>query len=184
MLGELHLKQQEAGIAILQLENALTLANRIGDIRRQFEIFRLLSVAYEQKGYLQQALESYKNYHQRSELVRQQQLALEQEAVRDNYAQVERVQQVKELEQQLDVSQHQQERYLWTSVSTGLLLALFIYLFFTLWLKLRVARLHAKQLGRGPAGRAAQRPGQLAATDEPLAAGDGKAPAKNPSAGT
>lgn len=147
LLGELHLKQQEAGIAILQLENALTLANRIGDIRRQFEIFRLLSVAYEQKGYLQQALESYKNYHQRSELVRQQQLALEQEAVRDNYAQVERVQQVKELEQQLDVSQHQQERYLWTSVSTGLLLALFIYLFFTLWLKLRVARLHAKQLG-------------------------------------
>ncbi len=147
LLGELHLKQQEAGIAILQLENALTLANRIGDIRRQFEIFRLLSVAYEQKGYLQQALESYKNYHQRSELVRQQQLALEQEAVRDNYAQVERVQQVKELEQQLDASQHQQERYLWTSVSTGLLLALFIYLFFTLWLKLRVARLHAKQLG-------------------------------------
>ena len=56
---------------------------------------RLLSVAYEQKGYLQQALESYKNYHQRSELVRQQQLALEQEAVRDNYAQVERVQQVR-----------------------------------------------------------------------------------------
>ena len=51
--------------------------------------------------------------------------------MRDNYAQVERVQQVKELEQQLDVSQHQQERYLWTSVSTGLLLALFIYLFFT-----------------------------------------------------
>ncbi len=147
LLGELHLKQQEAGIAILQLENALTLANRTGDIRRQFEIFRLLSIAYEQKGYLQQALQSYKNFHQRSELVRQQQIALEQEAVRDNYAQVERAQQVKELEQQLDQSQHQQERYLWSSVSTGLLLALFIYLFFTLWLKLRVARLNAKQLG-------------------------------------
>ena len=118
LLGELHLKQQEAGIAILQLENALTLANRIGDIRRQFEIFRLLSVAYEQKGYPAGPGE-LQNYHQRSELVRQQQLALEQEAVRDNYAQVERVQQVKELEQQLDASQHQQERYLWTSVSTG-----------------------------------------------------------------
>lgn len=147
LLGELHLKQQEAGIAILQLENALTLANRIGDIRRQFEIFRLLSIAYEQKGYLRQALDSYKNFHQRSELIRQQQLDQEQEAVRDNYAQVERVQQVKELEQRLDISQHQQERYLWSSVSTGLLLALFIYLFFTLWLKLRVARLNAKQLG-------------------------------------
>ncbi|MEG0008290.1 MAG: hypothetical protein RR721_00710 [Aeromonas sp.] len=146
LLGELHLKQQEAGIAILQLENALTLANRLGDIRRQFEIFRLLSIAYEQKGYLRQALDSYKNFHQRSELVRQQQLDLEQEAVRDNYAQVERAQQVKELEQKLDISQHQQERYLWSSVSTGLLLALFIYLFFTLWLKLRVARLGAKQL--------------------------------------
>lgn len=147
LLGELHLKQQEAGIAILQLENALALANRSGDIRRQFEIFRLLAIAYEQKGYLKQALDSYKNYHQRSELVRQQQLDLEQEAVRDNYAQVERAQQAKELEQRLDVSQHQQERYLWSSVITGLLLALFIYLFFTLWLKLRVARLNAKQLG-------------------------------------
>lgn len=146
LLGELHLKQQEAGIAILQLENALTLANRIGDIRRQFEIFRLLSIAYEQKGYIKQALDSYKSFHQRSELVRQQQLDMEQETVRDNYAQVERTQQVKELEQRLDISQHQQDRYLWSSVSTGLLLALFIYLFFTLWLKLRVARLNAKQL--------------------------------------
>ena len=99
--------------------------------------------------------------------------------MRDNYAQVERVQQVKELEQQLDVSQHQQERYLWTSVSTGLLLALFIYLFFTLWLKLRVARLHAKQLGEALLVEPPQRPGQLAATDEPLAAGDGQAPAKS-----
>ncbi|MGY6038126.1 hypothetical protein [Aeromonas sp. AE23HZ002T15] len=147
LLGELHLKQQEAGIAILQLENALSLANRTGDIRRQLEIFRLLAIAYEQKGYLKQALNSYKQFHQRSELVRQQQLDLEQEAVRDNYAQVERAQQVKELENKLDASEHQQERYLWSSVSTGLLLALFIYLFFTLWLKLRVARLNAKQLG-------------------------------------
>lgn len=147
LLGELHLKQQEAGIAILQLENALSLANRIGDIRRQLDIFRLLAIAYEQKGYLKQALDSYKQFHQRSELVRQQQLDLEQEAVRDNYAQVERAQQVKELENKLDASEHQQERYLWSSVSTGLLLALFIYLFFTLWLKLRVARLGAKQLG-------------------------------------
>lgn len=146
-LGELHIKQQEAGIAILQLENALTLANRTGDTRRQFEIFRLLAIAYEQKGYLKQALDSYKQFHQRSELVRQQQLDLEQEAVRDNYDQVERTQQVKVLEQKLAVSQHQQERYLWSSVSTGLLLALFIYLFFTLWLKLRVARLSAKQMG-------------------------------------
>ena len=147
LLGELHLKQKEAGIAILQLENALTLANRIGDIRRQFEIFRLLSIAYEQKGYLKQALDSYKNFHQRSELVHQQQLDLEQGAVRDTYAQIERAQQVKELEQRLDISQHQRERYLWSSVSTGLLLSLFIYLFFTLWLKLRVARLNAKQRG-------------------------------------
>lgn len=147
LLGELHLKQKEAAIAILQLENALSLANRTGDIRRQLNIFRLLAIAYEQKGYLKQALDSYKQYHQRSELVRQQQLDLEQEAVRDNYAQVERAQQVKELENKLDASEHQQERYLWSSVSTGLLLALFIYLFFTLWLKLRVARLRAKQLG-------------------------------------
>ncbi len=42
LLGELHLKQKEAGIAILQLENALALANQIGDAQRQFEIFRLL----------------------------------------------------------------------------------------------------------------------------------------------
>ncbi|MGY3857053.1 hypothetical protein [Aeromonas intestinalis] len=146
LLGELHLKQKEAAIAILQLENALSLANRTGDIRRQLNIFRLLAIAYEQKGYLKQALDSYKQYHQRSELVRQQQLDLEQEAVRDNYAQVERAQQVKELESKLDASEHQQERYLWSSVSTGLLLALFIYLFFTLWLKLRVARLRVKQL--------------------------------------
>ncbi|MFQ2344930.1 MULTISPECIES: hypothetical protein [Aeromonas] len=147
LLGELHLKQKEAGIAILQLENALALANQIGDTQRQFEIFRLLSAAYEQKGYLQQALESYKNFHQRSEQVRQQQVDLEQEAIRDNYAQVEREQQIKELEQQLSTSKHQQDRYLWSSVITGLLLTLFIYLFFTLWLKLRVARLQGKQLG-------------------------------------
>jgi hypothetical protein len=57
------------------------------------------------------------------------------------------VQHIKELEQQLSQSQHQQERYLWSSITTSLLLALFIYLFFTLWLKLRTARLQAKRTG-------------------------------------
>lgn len=147
LLGELYLKKQEAAIAILQLENARTLSSQIGDTRRQYEVFRLLSLAYEQKGYLRQALNSYKQFHRLGEEVRQQELALEQAAIRDNYVQVERAQQIKELEQRLSNSQHQQERYLWSSITTSLLLALFIYLFFTLWLKLRTARLQVKRTG-------------------------------------
>ncbi|MGH1388848.1 MAG: tetratricopeptide repeat protein [Aeromonas jandaei] len=147
LLGELYLKKQEAAIAILQLENARTLADQIGDTRRQYEVFRLLSLAYEQKGFLRQALDSYKRFHRLGEEVRQQEIAQEQAAIRDNYVHVERVQHIKELEQQLSQSQHQQERYLWSSITTSLLLALFIYLFFTLWLKLRTARLQAKRTG-------------------------------------
>lgn len=147
LLGELYLKKQEAAIAILQLENARTLSSQIGDTRRQYEVFRLLSLAYEQKGYLRQALDSYKQFHRLGEEVRQQELSLEQAAIRDNYVQVERAQQIKELEQRLSNSQHQQERYLWSSITTSLLLALFIYLFFTLWLKLRTARLQVKRTG-------------------------------------
>ncbi|WP_429055374.1 tetratricopeptide repeat protein [Aeromonas jandaei] len=147
LLGELYLKKQEAAIAILQLENARALADQIGDTRRQYEVFRLLSLAYEQKGFLRQALDSYKRFHRLGEEVRQQELAQEQAAIRDNYVHVERVQHIKELEQQLSQSQHQQERYLWSSITTSLLLALFIYLFFTLWLKLRTARLQAKRTG-------------------------------------
>lgn len=147
LLGELYLKKQGAAIAILQLENARTLSSQIGDTRRQYEVFRLLSLAYEQKGYLRQALDSYKQFHRLGEEVRQQELALEQAAIRDNYVQVERAQQIKELEQRLSNSQHQQERYLWSSITTSLLLALFIYLFFTLWLKLRTARLQVKRTG-------------------------------------
>ncbi|MGL6151461.1 MAG: hypothetical protein ACRC1N_09790 [Aeromonas sobria] len=147
LLGELYLKKQEAAIAILQLENARALAKQIGDTRRQFEVFRLLSLAYEQKGYVRQALDSYKRFHRLGEEVRQQEIALEQAAIRDNYVQVERVQHIKELEQQLNHSQHQQERYLWSSITTSLLLALFIYLFFTLWLKLRTTRLQLKRTG-------------------------------------
>jgi hypothetical protein len=147
LLGELHLKQKEAAIAILQLENALDLAGQIRDTGRQFEIYRLLSLAYEQKGYLQQALESYKRFHLLSEQINQQQVALEQEAIRDNYTQVEREQQIKSLELSLEHSRHQQERYLWSSVITGLLLAFFIYLFFTLWLRLKSARQQARFLG-------------------------------------
>lgn len=145
LLGELYLKKQEAAIAILQLENARALANQLGDTRRQYEVFRLLSLAYEQKGYLRQALDSYKRFHRLGEEVRQQEQAMEQAAIRDNYVQVERVQHIKELEQRLNNSQHQQERYLWSSITTSLLLALFIYLFFTLWLKLRTARLQLKR---------------------------------------
>lgn len=145
LLGELYLKKQEAAIAILQLENARALANQIGDSRRQYEVFRLLSLAYEQKGYLHQALDSYKRFHRLGEEVRQQEIDQEQAAIRDNYVQVERVQLIKELQQRLNNSQHQQERYLWSSITTSLLLALFIYLFFTLWLKLRTARLHLKR---------------------------------------
>ncbi|MFM5521196.1 tetratricopeptide repeat protein [Aeromonas jandaei] len=147
LLGELYLKKQEAAIAILQLENARALADQIGDTRRQYEVFRLLSQAYEQKGFLRQALDSYKRFHRLGEEVRQQEIAQEQAAIRDNYVHVERVQHIKELEQQLSQSQHQQERYLWSSITTSLLLALFIYLFFTLWLKLRTARLQAKRTG-------------------------------------
>ncbi|MGL5707924.1 MAG: hypothetical protein ACRDDF_06630, partial [Aeromonas sp.] len=101
LLGELYLKKQEAAIAILQLENARALANQVGDTRRQYEVFRLLSLAYEQKGYLHQALDSYKRFHRLGEEVRQQELAMEQAAIRDNYVQVERVQHIKELEQRL-----------------------------------------------------------------------------------
>ena len=147
LLGELYLKKQEAAIAILQLENARELANQVGDTRRQYEVFRLLSLAYEQKGYLHQALDSYKRFHRLGEEVRQQEQAMEQAAIRDNYVQVERVQHIKELEQRLNNSQRQQERYLWSSITTSLLLALFIYLFFTLWLKLRTARLQLKRTG-------------------------------------
>ncbi|MFB2830039.1 tetratricopeptide repeat protein [Aeromonas jandaei] len=147
LLGELYLKKQEAAIAILQLENARALADQLGDTRRQYEVFRLLSLAYEQKGFLRQALDSYKRFHRLGEEVRQQEIAQEQAAIRDNYVHVERVQHIKELEQQLSQSQHQQERYLWSSITTSLLLALFIYLFFTLWLKLRTARLQAKRTG-------------------------------------
>ncbi|EKP0308059.1 hypothetical protein JGK42_001884 [Aeromonas veronii] len=147
LLGELYLKKQEAAIAILQLENARALANQLGDTRRQYEVFRLLSLAYEQKGYLRQALDSYKHFHRLGEEIRQQEIDQEQAAIRDNYVQVERVQHIKELEQRLNNSLHQQERYLWSSITTSLLLALFIYLFFTLWLKLRTARLQLKRTG-------------------------------------
>ena len=80
LLGELYLKKQEAAIAILQLENARALANQLGDTRRQYEVFRLLSLAYEQKGYLRQALDSYKRFHRLGEEVRQQEQAMEQAA--------------------------------------------------------------------------------------------------------
>ncbi|PJG60538.1 hypothetical protein [Aeromonas cavernicola] len=147
LLGELYLKKHEAAIAILQLENARTLANQLGDSRRQYEAYRLLSIAYEQKGYLRKALDSYRSFTRLGEEVRQQEAVQEQTTAHDNYVQIERRQSIKALEQRLEESQYQQERYLWSSITTSLLLALFIYLFFTIWLKLRAARLLAKQTG-------------------------------------
>lgn len=148
LLGELHLRQNESGIAILQLENALTLANRIGDSLRQRNTHRLLATAYEQKGYYQQALDSYKKYHQSSELSRQQEAALYQDGLTEHYQQVEYQQQLSQLTHELKQERSERQRYQWTSVVTGLSLALFAWLFFTLWIKLRTARQQNKLLGK------------------------------------
>ncbi|KUE80109.1 hypothetical protein ATO46_02860 [Aeromonas schubertii] len=148
LLGELHLRQREAGIAILQLENALTLANQLGDKARQIALYRLLAGAYEQKGFYQQALASYKRFHQSSEQVRQQQTDLYQDGLEEHYQRVEREQMISQLDKTLKEEQRSRQRYQWTSILTGLSLALFIWLFFTLWLKLRTLRLQNKALGR------------------------------------
>ncbi|MGL5294840.1 MAG: hypothetical protein ACRC9V_13970 [Aeromonas sp.] len=146
LLGDLYLKKQEAAMAILQLENARTLSNQIGDTRRQYEVFRLLSLAYEQKGYLRQALDSYKRFHRLAKEVHLEARAREQAAIRDNDTHVEQLQQIKQLEQQLNHYQQQQARNLWWTIVISLLLALCLYLLVRLWFTQRKAKLQVKQL--------------------------------------
>lgn len=147
-LGELHLRQNEAAIAILQLENALNLANRGSQPQQLLTIYQLLANAYEQKGYFQQALASYKKYHQHSEQLRQQERELGQDDLNEHYQEVEREQQISQLTHDLQQEKGARQRYQWVSVFTGLSLALFTWLFFTLWLKLRTSRQQNRMLGR------------------------------------
>lgn len=117
-LGQLYMSQQESGLALLQLEQALTLAERINNVPRLIESHRLLALLFEHINNPNQALIHYQAYHEHFAQASQLNRLLTQSLVQDNDQQLQQERELVSLRQQSE--QLQRDKRLFSSLAIAL----------------------------------------------------------------
>ena len=117
-LGQLYVSQEETGLALLQLEKALQLAERINDMPRLIESHRLLAQLFERSNNPTQALVHHKAYHDYFARASQRNRLLSQSLVQDNEQQLQQ-------EREFTALQSNNERLRHDKRNLAVLLALF-----------------------------------------------------------
>ncbi len=130
LLGELHINNNENGLAILQLEKAEKIANTMGLTSSHSKVYKLLTQAYEQNGNYDLALEQFKVYHNLSQQYQQIRNELKREQFKQHYQYIEQAQQLSELtkEKALMVQQSNVQQLILVLVCAFGIMLLFIYL--------------------------------------------------------
>ena len=99
LLAQLNIRSQDTGLAILQLENVLTLAkDRFPELR--VKAFEMLALSYELSGDHQQANFHFKNFHSLQNAIKEKLFALQQLKINEQFQLIEQTQQQIQLETQ------------------------------------------------------------------------------------
>ena len=97
LLAQLNIRSQDTGLAILQLENVLTLAkDRFPELR--VKAFEMLALSYELSGDHQQANFHFKNFHSLQNAIKEKLFALQQLKINEQFQLIEQTQQQIQLE--------------------------------------------------------------------------------------
>ncbi|MGY5452911.1 tetratricopeptide repeat protein [Agarivorans sp. MS3-6] len=107
LLGELHISNQENGLAILQLEKAEALANTMGLTSSHSKVYKLLTQAYEKNGNYALALEQFKIYHSLNQQYQQIRNELKREQFKQHYQYIEQAQRLSDLTREKAIAQQQ-----------------------------------------------------------------------------
>ena len=132
-LGDLYLAQQDAGVVIPLVENALQQLPQ-GETPPP-EIFLLLSRAYEQKGLFSEALHNYKRFNASRRQQQEQQQSLGNEQFRTSYALLDKERQLKTLEADQAELLEQKRHYLWYCSFSTLSLLILGFVLLQVWLR-------------------------------------------------
>jgi len=99
LLAQLNIRSQDTGLAILQLENVLTLAkDKFPELR--VKAFEMLALSYELSGDHQQANFHFKNFHSLQNAIKEQLFRLQQLKINEQFQLIEQTQQQIQLETQ------------------------------------------------------------------------------------
>lgn len=126
-LGLLYESQQEHGLALLQFEQALTLAKRLNDVPRLIESHRLLAELFERNNNAAQALVHYQAYHHHFARASQLNRLLTQSLVQDKEQQLQQERELSTLQKQTEVLQKEQRRLSFLTVVLAMSVLLFMY---------------------------------------------------------
>jgi hypothetical protein len=96
LLGETQIKNNEPGLAILQLKHAQSLAKNTFS-SQQGQIYRLLSKAYENNASYQEALDLFKRFHELSDQLQQAKDKQRRKHFTQHYQYIEQAQQLSDL---------------------------------------------------------------------------------------
>ncbi len=126
-LGQLHLEQQEPGLALLQLDQARQLAEQRDDVPHLIESHRLLALLFETSGNPAQALVHQKAFHDYYERASQLNRLLTQSLVQDSDQQLQQERELAGLRQQNAQLQQDKQRFTLLATSLGLISPLLLY---------------------------------------------------------
>lgn len=129
-LGQLYVTQQESGLALLQLEQALRLANGLNDVPRLIESHRLLALLFEYSNNPSQALMHHKAYHDYFARASQLNRLLTQSLVQDSEQQLQQERELATLRQQGAQLKQDNQRY---ALLTAVLVLSVPLLLYALW---------------------------------------------------
>ncbi|GAA4497119.1 tetratricopeptide repeat protein [Pseudaeromonas paramecii] len=132
-LGDLYLAQQDAGVVIPLVENAVQQLPQ-GETPPP-EIFLLLSRAYEQKGLFAEALHNYKRFNASLRQQQEQQQSLGNEQFRTSYALLDKERQLKTMAATQADLLAQKRHYLWYCALATLGLLTLGFILLQVWLR-------------------------------------------------
>lgn len=133
-LGQLYMSQQEYGLALLQLEQALHLANTLSDTPLLLESHRLLSQLFEQSNNPAQALVHHQAYHDYYARASQLNRLLTQSLVQDSEQQLQQERELANLRKQNEQLQQGKQHFSILAASFGIFVPLILYT----WLRTQV----------------------------------------------
>ncbi len=146
LLGQLNIEQGEAGIAIIQLERAMTLTESLSLLEQRERAYELLAAAYELTGHYQKAIENFKYFHALQTKIKQLEFNLEQNKFNEQYQLIERTQQITVLEQENLILRKEMEYFIYGLVLLGSILLIFSYRFTRSWFSIKRLRTDNNEL--------------------------------------
>ncbi|WP_375057693.1 GGDEF domain-containing protein [Zobellella sp. DQSA1] len=126
-LGQLHLEQQETGLALLQLDRARQLAEQRDDVPRLIESHRLLALLFETSDNMTQALVHHKAFHANYERASRLNRLLTQSLVQGNDQQLQQERELAGLRRQNEQLQQDRQRFALLATSLSLIAPLLLY---------------------------------------------------------